>query len=61
MTAEKSNEHEHAWTTVWDYEGDPSVPNGTHSFRYYRCMWCGIEKYHLDTGDEIYDPEYDVD
>jgi hypothetical protein len=51
----------HAWQVIWDYEGDPSVPNGTNTFKYYRCVWCGIEKYTLDEDDEIYTPEIDVD
>jgi DNA-directed RNA polymerase subunit RPC12/RpoP len=32
-----------AWTTVSDWMGDPSIPNGTCSWSFAKCLACGAE------------------
>jgi len=40
---------DHDWKYVHDWEGDPSVPNGTRDISYYECTLCG------ETQDEVPD------
>lgn len=44
-------EIEHDWEVIHDWEGDPGVIGGTHSFQYLRCRYCGKEDYDLDPSD----------
>jgi len=37
-------ECDHEYEYKEDYEGDPSIPNGTHSFCWLECCICGDTK-----------------
>jgi hypothetical protein len=50
------NECEHDWEFVSDWEGDPSIANGTHDLSHWRCMACGLEQ--IETPDG-FEPDYD--
>lgn len=44
--AEEDQQHacergEHKWNNVTDWEGDPGVMNGTRTFYYKECRYCG--------------------
>lgn len=46
---------DHKWQALSDWEGDPSVPNGTRHFTYYFCPLCGTE---VDDEPEGFEPDY---
>jgi hypothetical protein len=41
----------HVWRVIHDYEGDPGVINGIHTFTFRSCSRCGLEEDGVD-GDE---------
>lgn len=63
LERELEQECEHDWKRVVDWEGDPSIPNGTHSFTYYVCRKCGEEDWEneFDHNDDDYDEPLDYD
>lgn len=56
---------EHFWLFVPDWEGDPSVPNGTRDCSYWKCDLCDAETYERPDGieddypGEEFEPEYE--
>lgn len=42
-------DNEHVWVWIKDWEGDPSIPNGTRDCSHWECAVCGEE----------YDPDLD--
>ena len=40
----KPKECDHTWVLHSDWDGDPGIPNGTHTFYWMECMECGEER-----------------
>lgn len=50
----------HNWVFIEDWEGDTSLPGGTHDLTYYLCTECGEESQE-EPLDFIDDREPDID
>ena len=52
---------QHDWKYVKDWEGDPSVPNGTRDCSYWTCTKCDELSDEVPDGyeDDFYGPEVD--
>ena len=69
VAEEDAHNCEHDWVYVPDWEGDPSVPNGTHDVSYYECTKCEEVSYDMPDcyedpmavyGDYLYDRAKDA-
>lgn len=49
-----SNDCQHAWVYVEDWEGDPSLPGGTRDLSHYLCTECELEQ--TDKPETFEDP-----
>jgi len=53
-------ECDHDWQVIEDWEGDPSIPNGTRDCSFLRCRTCDEENYDVETLNEIIESRLDV-
>lgn len=50
---------EHSWVYHSDWEGDPSVPNGTRDCSFWTCSLCGDEVHEKPEDLEPDEPDYE--
>lgn len=51
--------HRHDWSYLKDWEGDPTIPNGTHDVSVWRCTGCGDERDASGFNGREEPPEFD--